>query len=159
MDKLKMLSREEYEKWYKKIPANECTFCNWQKYQIVLKEFDNWIWIACNAPYWRYHTMILPKRHFVKYSDMSFKEAAELVSIVDYGEKKMLDSKLKRKDGTLIEKVIYFWRFRFNRFDPVSNNIRPDHWHLHLTPDRDHIFDPTLEKDACKVDISILKSL
>ena len=73
-----MLSREEYEKWYKKIPANECTFCNWQKYQIVLKEFDNWIWIACNAPYWRYHTMILPKRHFVKYSDMSFSVSRNL---------------------------------------------------------------------------------
>jgi len=153
----KLLSRLEYDRWYKKLPANVCTFCNLDKYQLILKEFEHWVWIANLAPYWKYHTMIVSKRHFEKYSDMTFVEAGELVSVIDYGEKKMLEAKLTRDDGGLIEKVVYFWRFRLNRFDRISGTVRPAHFHLHLTPDKDHLWDKVIDKDAHKWDINILK--
>jgi len=155
--KIKLLSRPDYEKWLKKLQPNECTFCKWKEYQIVLKEFEHWVWIANIAPYWNWHTMILSKRHFEKYGDMTFKEAGELTSVIDYGEKKILESKLKREDGTLIEKVVYFWRYRFNRFDPISGTVRMAHFHLHLCGDRDHLWDRVVNPEAHKCDISKLK--
>jgi len=57
----KLLSRQEYDNWVSQLPKDVCTFCEWDKYQILLKEFEYWIWIACIAPYWRWHTMIVPK--------------------------------------------------------------------------------------------------
>jgi diadenosine tetraphosphate (Ap4A) HIT family hydrolase len=155
MDKL--LSRPEYDKFMQDLPDGKCTFCEWETYQIVLKEFDQWLWIANIAPYWKYHTMIMPKRHFEKYSDMTFMEAGELVKVIDYGEKKILDAKLLRDDGSLIEKVVYFWRHRFNRYDPISGTIRPSHFHLHLSPDKDRLWDSILDQSANSWDVNILK--
>lgn len=152
-----LMTRVEYDEFMRGISADKCTFCEWQKYQVVLKEFDYWVWIANLAPYWKFHTMIISKRHFEKYSDMSFMEAGELVKVIDYGEKKMLDAKLVRDDGTLIEKVVYFWRYRFNRFDAISGTIRPSHFHLHLCGDKDHLWDSTLDTGANKWDYSILE--
>ncbi len=146
------MSRVEYDKWYKTQDPAVCGFCHLDR-QIVLKEFDHWVWIANFAPYWRYHTMLLPRRHFVKFSDMTFAEAGELPKVVDYGEKKMIDAKLLRTDGTLIQKMVYFWRYRFNRFDPISGTVRPDHFHIHLAPDKDHLWDPTLDKKAHLADV------
>jgi diadenosine tetraphosphate (Ap4A) HIT family hydrolase len=153
----KLMTRKEYDTWYKTIPENACTFCDWQKYQIVLKEFEHWVWIANIAPYWKWHTMIIPKRHFEKYSDMTFMEAGELVSVIDYGEKKLLSSNLLRSDGSKVEKVVYFWRFRFNRFDEKSGTIRPAHFHIHLCPDKDHLWDPIIDEDAHLIDLEKLK--
>ena len=153
----KLLTRKQYDNWFKEIPENVCTFCDWEKYQIVLKEFEHWVWIANIAPYWKWHTMIISKRHFERYADMTFLEAAELTEVIGYGEKKMLDAKLVRNDGSLVEKIVYFWRYRFNRFDPISGTIRPAHFHIHLTPDKDHLWDPIIDKDAYKVKIEKLK--
>ena len=102
--------------------------------------------------------MILSKRHFEKFSDMTFKEAGELPSVIDYGEKKILESKLKRADGTLVEKVVYFWRYRFNRFDQISGTVRPAHFHVHLCPDKEHLWDPILELDAYRTSLEVLKN-
>lgn len=154
----KLLTRPEYDQFMREIPENKCTFCEWAKYQVVLKEFEHWVWICNIAPYWKYHTMIIPKRHFEKYSDMTPAEAGELVKVLDYGEKKIIDSNLLRSDGTLIEKVVYFWRFRFNRFDPISGTVRPAHFHIHLCGDKDHLWDRVLDSDATEWDFNCLKN-
>lgn len=154
--KIKLMSRPDYDKWVKTLSDSHCTFCDWKNYQVVLKEFEHWVWIYNLAPYWYWHTMIISKRHFSRFSDMTFKEVGELPSVIDYGEKKMLESKLKRPDGSLIEKVVYFWRFRFNRFDPISGTVRPDHFHIHLTGDKDRLWDPVVDPNAYKCDYKVL---
>lgn len=150
------MTRKQYDKWLSKIPQGTCTFCTWEENQIILKEFENWVWIACIAPYWRWHTMIISKRHFVEFHEMTFREAGELVEAISYATKTMLDAKLTREDGVEIKKVVYFWRFRADRFDPISKTVRPDHFHLHLTPDKDHLWDPILDKHPEKVDVKKL---
>lgn len=150
------MSRVQYDEFVKQIPNGVCTFCEWEKYQVVLKEFEHWVWIANLAPYWRYHTLIMPKRHFVKYGDMTFKEAGELTTVIDYGEKKMLDAKLTNGNGMIYEKIVYFWRYRFNNYDHVSKTLRPSHMHLHLTFDQDRLWDPVIDEEASKVDMSKL---
>ena len=149
----KMLSRQEYDKWIATLPKDKCTFCEWEQYQIVLKEFKHWVWIANIAPYWYWHTIILSKRHFVEFHDQSFQEVAELLTVLDYTKKKFIDAKLYRKTGELVEKFVYFWRLRLNRFDPISKTVRPDHFHIHLAPDKDHLWDSTLDENAHLLDI------
>ena len=148
-----LMSRPEYDQWIKNLPAGVCTFCEWDKYQIVLKEFEHWLWIANLAPYWWWHTMIIPKRHFVEYEEQTFKEAAEFLDAFTYAKRKLLDAGLTRSDGVKVEKIVSFWRFRANRFDPISQTVRPDHFHVSISPDKDHLWDSTLDDDAYKCDI------
>jgi diadenosine tetraphosphate (Ap4A) HIT family hydrolase len=150
----RLLTREEYDKIFiPSIPKNVCTFCHWEKYQIILKEFQHWVWIANLAPYWWWHTMVISKRHFVEFDEQTYKENAELLDVLSHVKRKMLDAKLKRADGSDVKKIIHFWRFRANRFDPISGTVRPDHFHIHIVPDKDHLWDPILDEDAHKCDI------
>jgi len=150
----KLLSREEYDKKFiPNIPKDVCTFCEWDKYQLVLKEFDHWVWIANIAPYWRWHTMVIPKRHFVEFDEQSYKENGELLDVLAHVKRKMIDAKLQRSDGSEVKKIVHFWRFRADRYDPISGTVRPDHFHLHITPDKDHLWDPILDADAHTCDI------
>lgn len=146
------MSRAEYDLWTKNIPKEKCMFCD-QNEQFILKEGYEWLWVANIAPYWYYHTMLIPKRHFVEYWDMTNDEAIELKQLSKYVINRYRQAKLLRSDNTEIKKYVFFWRLRDDRFDPISGNIRPDHFHLHIAPDKDHLWDPTLDENAYKVDI------
>jgi diadenosine tetraphosphate (Ap4A) HIT family hydrolase len=147
----KLLSRNEYDEWIEGIPKGACTFCQWQEYQIPLKEFDNWVWIANIAPYWHWHTMIFPKRHFVRLEEMNLEETGELMKALKYAEDKYRQANLRTKDGQLIKNYVYFWRFRTR--DRVGNERKCAHFHLHFAPQIEHSWDPTLEKDAHLCDV------
>lgn len=151
--KTRLLSRIEYDEWLKILPKNTCTFCEYKKYQIILDEDDNWVWIANIAPYWRWHTMFVPKRHFVEFSEMTPEELGDLMKIYKRAIAKFRFKHLKRKDGSPIKKYVLFWRMRDDLLDKISGNIRPNHFHLHFTPDKDHLWDPTLDGDAHLFDI------
>lgn len=153
----KLLSRVEYELFLKSIPKNICTFCEYHDYQIVLKEGWRWVWIANLAPYWKYHTMLISKRHFTEYIEMDDFESVELKEMLNYAMGKYRNAELRRDDGTKIEKFVYFWRKRDNKLDRISGTIRPDHFHVHIAPDRDHLWDDVIDDHAYKVDI--VKSL
>lgn len=150
----KLLTRKQYEEDFTpSIPTGACTFCEWKKYQQVIKEFENWLWIANLAPYWNWHTMVVPKRHFVEFQDQTYKENAELLDVLQHAKRKLLDSGLVRADGVEVKKIVSFWRYRADRRDPITGNVRPDHFHLHIVPDKDRLWDSTLDKNAykCKV--------
>ena len=153
----KLMNRDQYNKWLKKLPKNYCTFCNWKEYQIVLKEGWRWIWVANLAPYWYWHTMLVPKRHFVEYNEMNDKEAVELRDMFDYAINRYREEKLLREDGSQIKKYVFFWRLRDDTYDPISKVKRPNHFHIQIAPDKDHLWDPTLDKNAYKIDIMRLK--
>ena len=150
-----LLTREQYDsEFIPNIPQGVCTFCDWKDYQRVIKESGYWVWIENLAPYWYYHTMFVPKRHFTKEADMTMAEMADLIKLKEYAVDIVMKSKLNypsgKDKGRSIEKFVYFHRYRFNRYDPVSGTIRPDHYHDHFTPDVDHRWDSTLDKDAYK---------
>jgi len=143
---MKLLSRTEYDAWMKTLDPEVCLFCDWRNTQIILKEFEHWVWIANLAPYWKWHTLIIPKRHIIEFDEQTYKESAELISVLAHAKKKLLDQ-------TEIEKIVFFWRFRKNRVDAVSKTVRPNHFHVHITRDIDHRWDSTIEPDAHLVDI------
>ena len=149
----KLLTRKQYDSWIKNMPAGTCTFCDWKDTQVVLKEFDNWVWIANISPYWWWHTLIMSKRHFVEFDDMTFKEASELPTVLAFTKKKFIDAKLVLANGKVADRYVYFWRMRVDWRDTETGAIKPDHFHLHLAPDIDHSWDPILNKDAYKCDV------
>lgn len=155
MDKL--LTRAEYDIWYKQIPGTTCTFCQWNKYQNVIHEFKHWIWIENKAPYWYFHTMFVPKRHFEREEEMTLSEMADLIEAKQYAFDTVTKAKLVFPSGKLkglpVEKFVYFHRYRQNRFDSVSGAMRPSHYHDHFSPDIDHRWDSTLDTDAVKYPI------
>lgn len=152
-----LLTRKQYdEQFVPSIPKGVCTFCKWKEYQKVIKEFEQWIWISNLAPYWRWHTMIFPKRHFEEFDEQTYKENAELLDVLSHVKRRMLDANLERGDGTKVKKIVHFWRYRADRFDPISGTIRPSHFHMHITPDKDHLWDAVLDKDAYKFDFAEL---
>ena len=147
----KLFTRHEYDtEFLPSIPKGTCSFCEWWRYQSVIKEFKHWLWIQNRAPYWYFHTMFIPKRHFVQESEMTLHEMADLVQAKDYAFEQV--SKLTfpagKNKGKLVEKFVYFHRYRVNSFDAVSGTTRPDHFHDHFTPDIDHRWDTTLDDDA-----------
>lgn len=155
---MKLLTRKQYDRMLKTADKNTCFFCQWAKYQFIIKEFQNWLWVQNIAPYWYFHTMFVSKRHFVKESEMTVEEMAELIQIKEYAFNAIMKAKLiypsGKNKGKPVEKFVYFHRFRVNTFDNVSGISRPDHFHSHFTPDIDHRWDSTLDKNAYKYPIT-----
>lgn len=143
---LELLTRAEYENALTTIPEKECSFCAWEKYQIRLHEGDHWVWIACRAPYWKYHTMLIPKEHRVQMSDLTVAEMGELFEMYSWAV-----DRFRTKVNQDIS-LIFFRRFRDGSVVTPFGVKRPNHFHLHLTPDREGLFDPLLEQDATKWD-------
>lgn len=156
MPPLKLLTRQKYEKFLRNFPKGHCSFCDYKKYQIILREWENWIWVVNIAPYWRYHTLLVPKRHFKEFEEITEKEMGEFKIMLNWAVKKYRDKKLFREDGSPIKKYIFFWRLRDDPLDMVSGNIRPDHFHFHIAPDRDHLWDPIVEHNAYLWDVNEL---
>lgn len=154
--KPKLLTRAEYELFLQSIPENVCTFCEWKTYQIVLKEGYKWVWIANLSPYWNWHTMLIPKRHFTEFTEMTEFELSEMGEMLKLAMVKYRGAGLKRADGSEVKKYVYFFRKRDDRFDPISGNIRPDHFHIHIAPDKDHLWDTCLDKEPYNCDINKL---
>lgn len=144
----KLLSRKEYENFLKSLPKNICSFCENKKYQIILKEWKHWIWIVNLFPYWHYHTLLFPKRHIKEFSQLTIKEMEELKKITIFVIGKYKQKKLRLKNGDKLRKYVFFWRLREDNRDLISGNIRPNHFHIHIAPDKDHLWDPIIDSTA-----------
>ena len=155
---MKLITREQYYATRK--TANKdglCEFCN--KEQIILHETNYWLWIAGLAPYWKYHTMLLPKRHIVEIHEINNKEWGELKSL----EKSIIrlyksSEIINQKNNLPLENVLVFFRQRLNLHNPVLNSRNLDHLHIHFTFDLDHFLDPISHSDAHEWDIEIFKN-
>ncbi len=151
------IGRNEYEKWISSIPDGICVFCHPQKYkQIVLKEGKNWTWIVALAPYWKYHTIIIPRKHYTDIDEIPNLEFAEMISLFRYARNKFLNANFTYDDGTPIYQYLFFWRIRDASKIDLVHAKKPSHFHLHLTPDRDHLIDLIMDKQAYNFDVSKL---
>ena len=62
-----------------------CPFCDIYNKQIVLKETKGWQLIANIAPYWKYHTIIVPRRHIVDLPDITSNDHIEIIFLYGRG--------------------------------------------------------------------------
>lgn len=155
-NKVQLLDRKHYEKWLREMPSDYCPFCDWENNQILLYQTNNWLWIANRAPYWKYHTMLVTKNHYVEFDEL---EPGLLIELQIIYKKAIQKYRELYKDNVIDihQRYLLFWRLRDNQLDLKSKIIKPNHFHLHLVPDKEHLFDKILDKDAEKTDISILR--
>lgn len=154
------MSRDQYEKWIRTIPTGICVFCHPDKYpQTILYKTQNWAWIAALSPYWKYHTMLIPFKHYVDIDEFSDDDLHEMIKIFRYARDKFLNAGLKYDDGKLVYQYLFFWRIRDRKtVGNVASARKPSHFHLHLAPDRDTLIDPIMDNDAYSADLRKLVS-
>ncbi len=79
--------------------------------------------------------------------ELTIVEFGELVEMYQIAVKKYKEKRIKI-DGQLVKKYILFWRLREDPYELRTNNLRLLHFHLHLTPDREGLFDTILSEHA-----------
>jgi diadenosine tetraphosphate (Ap4A) HIT family hydrolase len=153
-----MMSRAEYDDWIQTLPDETCTFCQWREYQVILKSTDNWMWILNRAPYWPYHTMLVPKRHVVQIHELSVIETGELFSVYSQVVEILVKHEAYIPEALRTGKYIFFWRYRDHQGEP-SDQRKVEHFHMHIAPDRERMFDPLLDADAHTFDYITLANM
>lgn len=141
-DRKRRWSREEYRKILTALPAGYCPFCDWSETQDVLREFDQWVWIVNKSAYWRYHTLIIPKRHFSSFFDSNPSEVAEYHRVGRYVTRMYQNSHLEQA-------LLSHSRERH------TTGGRLAHFHQHFAPESEGMLAPTLVPDANHWDSSV----
>lgn len=158
--KNRLLTREEYYHYLKEmevsLPSDYCPFCQDQG-ALMLKEFQYWELVFCQAPYWKYHLMLVPKRHFKEFTEMDKAEQEEFNKAIKYTLKVLQSAKLKYNDGKLVDVFLFFWRIRGQNRDPIALVRKTDHFHFHIVPEKEHSWESILDPDACNIDMGFLK--
>lgn len=147
-----LLSRGEYEEMIKKIPKDICIFCD-SRYQITLGFSQYWWWVACIAPYWRYHTMFVPKRHIEDITEITTQEFIDLQNFYLKVKKHLLSLNLKHNDGKPMDQFIFMIRIREENILGGSTFYKPKHLHIHFCPDREAVERFKIDETAKDVDI------
>lgn len=150
-----MISREKYEKLMTNSSRGHCHFCDLET-QVVLGVSTHWIWIANLSPYWRYHTLLIPKIHKSKLNDTTQDELLDFMAFYPKIVRHLLDLNLKHKDGKPMDQFILMIR---ERYDNISGSTyyKPDHLHIHLAPDKEGVERFVLDESAINIDIEKLR--
>lgn len=151
----KLYSRAEYEEMVKGLPEGDCPFCHEDK-QIVLGSSQYFFWVASLSPYWRYHTMFIPKRHIEDIAQMSTEEFEDFKELYLRVKDHILSLKLIHTDGKPIDQFILMERIREEGIPGGSTYHKPMHLHLHFVPDREGVNRFNLDATAVDVDIETL---
>ncbi len=152
MNNNKLLERSVYEKWIKEVPKDECLLCKYNEYQIVIDEFDNWAWILAISPYWKYHTMLAPYRHVATFAELNDAEVRELHALTGRIEKSYNLLTSNEGGDSIPKNVVFFWRKRYEIGEGRDNQSN-QHYHLHISPDKDHSWEPVLDNEAYKINV------
>lgn len=116
----------------------DCLLCDASQ-QIVIQEFDKFLWISSISPYWKFNTMVIPKRHVEQFHQFTTEELTDLQEITEYVTEQYIRLDYHRGDEhPAHDNVIFFWRFR----DPARNVKKTAHLHLYVVPNPDQIFGP-----------------
>ena len=145
--RIRMIPREMYESWFHALHTRQCLLCD-PSQQIIIKSWDKWLWIVNISPYFEYHTMVVPKRHILDLGDITIEEFAEFKKVYFEVVNGYAKGKFKHQDGKPVMKHLWFVRSRDMNFDHSADISRPEHLHIHVSPDYKGFFDPILHKDA-----------
>jgi diadenosine tetraphosphate (Ap4A) HIT family hydrolase len=154
---MKLLTRDEYYKLLRGTPPNVCLFCRWHDKQIVLAESKYWVWMANLAPYWKFHTMFIPKRHIEDIDLVNEEEFIDLKGIKSIAVEQYKKAKIISPSNTEADLFLYFWKVRNDGFDSANKVTKSTHLHIHMVPDNDNSWIPILDPSAIEYEIELLK--
>ena len=149
---MKLLTRKQYYEYIRNLKVNECLFCNYKKYQIVIAESEYWVWIFSRSPYWKWHTMFIPKRHLFSIDKITQKEFLDLAVLKKNAEKRYRKVVKEWEDGEPLSMFFYFWREREGGYDTTHKVQKQEHLHLHMAPERDGTMEKIVDPNATSFD-------
>lgn len=144
-------SRKEYEKHLTTLDG-KCAFCD-NNTKLTLKEFNHWVWIFSAFPYKKHHTLLIPKRHVTRFSELHAQELEEFTSILIEIESSYRTSKIVDESSSFGDQIFFSWRSRHN--DSIKKSVA--HFHLHIYPKFGTIDDVLLDPEAAEYEMSTLK--
>lgn len=145
---LQLRGRDEYERLIRERQAqkiDDCPFCHYKNMLRVLYSGKYWVWGVNGFPYWPYHTLLIPKDHVVTPMEFSPVQLGEFIEIVRIATRKLCATMI---DFESVSKILYFWRYRFKGNEKDLSSKHREHFHLHIVPERDRLFDPILDNYA-----------
>ena len=152
---MNLLSRSEYYADRKNLDPAVCVLCNSE--QIVLASGKHWDWVAAKAPYWKYHTMLVPKRHITMIGEINPEEWEEFIDLHNKITYIYDNSSLTMENGEPLQNVLIFWRKRHILFNKTLQANNVDHLHIHFACDREHFLDPISDEHAALWDVNIFR--
>ncbi len=151
---MSLISRDDYEQWTKNIPEDHCPICHVNE-QILLGETEHFIWIANISPYWKYHTMIVPKRHIDYFSKLNHEEIFDFQKFLKQITKHLLSLGLTYDDGSPLTQFLTM--FRESADKNKSGYYKMDHLHIHLVPEKRGVDRFKLDPEAIHIDMQKLQ--
>jgi diadenosine tetraphosphate (Ap4A) HIT family hydrolase len=148
----KLLSRIEYEGMIHTIPVKSCQFCNLEG-QLILGSSEQWLWVPALSPYWKYHTMFVPKEHIEDITELTASQFSDLQILYQRVKRHMISLKLKHDNGKSLDQFMLTVRIREENIPNGSNYIKPKHLHIHFCPDQEGVKRFNLDSTAINVDI------
>ena len=139
-----LMPRDDYQKWFES--SNSCLLCQPDE-QIVLKEYKHWLFIVNRAPYRRYHTMIIPKRHVKHLHRLNYQETITLPKVYQDVMKRYKSTGVKLEDG---EKPDRYLVMIHASQEGLETKERPEHLHIHFLPYRTGLLSPLMLPETIK---------
>ncbi len=124
----KPLPRVEYQQHLKDLDG-KCAFCEMTS-DLNIKEFYHWIWAFAAFPYRKYHTLLISKRHLLRFSDLNNDELSELAKITEELNIIYRDKRIIGQDSKYGDQLFTCWRTRQD--DALKKSV--SHLHLHFYP-------------------------
>jgi diadenosine tetraphosphate (Ap4A) HIT family hydrolase len=142
----KLLSLEE----------KECSFCGLDQDNLTVKKFEYFVWLYSAFSYRKYHTILIPIRHIVRFSELNEQELAELGRVSFFVEERYKERGIVSGDSNFGDQLLTTFRMRTTL--ETEDKKRVQHLHIHFYPK--HHKDPdilNLDEQAHLIDISVLK--
>ena len=152
----RLLSRQAYEELLSRTPPEQCLLCDIEK-QILLGTSTHWYWIACLSPYWRYHTLFIPKTHLETLYDVSSELFDDFKMLHEKAKRRVQSLALTHSDGKPMDQFITMVRLREDGFEQGSTYKKPRHLHIHFAPDREGVERFVLDPTAVDVTVESLR--
>lgn len=152
MDIEKPSSRKEYGKHLTDLDG-KCAFCG-NNEKLTLKKFKHWTWVFSAFPYKKHHTLLIPKRHITRLSELNLEELNEFTAILAEIEMSYRHSKIIDKVSLNGDQMFFSWRSRHD--DSIKKSVA--HFHLHIYPKFATVDDLLLDPEASDYQMDILKA-
>lgn len=144
------LARTHYKKHREEL-GDQCAFCTMSA-DLTIYSLEHWLWVFAAFPYGKYHTILIPKRHILNFSDLKPEEFLELKQMIAEVERRYRKSGVISSSSTFGDQLFFSWRSRGESEDKKS----VAHYHLHICPRFEAEDDYPLDKEAHEIDISLL---
>lgn len=149
----RILPRSEYGSYVASLQGR-CAFCNQR--DLLLKDIGTWRWMWSKFPYQKYHTLLVPHRHVVSFSELTQNELGSLQqALVEL--RKIYEVAFPPTTSELESSnhMVYTWRERSVVGDDKKS---VSHLHLHVHPMKEGDPSIKLDSEAWDIDRGVIES-